>query len=93
MNIFNEDDDFLVSTPRENYFSISKHANQNIVEMEFEKMLERLAVSEKILEDMGLEEDLEKMLRAMRATQEDDLKDRVNSLFLELAGNIVTQCE
>lgn len=93
MNIFNEDDDFLVSTPRDNYFSISKHANQNIVEMEFEKMLERLAVSEKILEDMGLEEDLEKMLRAMRATQEDDLKDRVNSLFLELAGNIVTQCE
>ncbi|CUV65382.1 conserved hypothetical protein [Sulfurovum sp. enrichment culture clone C5] len=93
MNIFNEDDDFLVSTPRDNYFSISRHANQNIVEMEFEKMLERLAVAEKILEDMGLEEDLEKMLRAMRATQEEDLKDRVNSLFLELAGNIVTQCE
>ena len=92
MNIFNEDDDFLVSTPRDNYFSISKNANQNIVEMEFEKMLERLAVSEKILEDMGLEEDLEKMLRAMRATQENDLKDRVNRLFLELAGNIVTQC-
>lgn len=93
MNIFNEDDDFLVSTPRDNYFSISKHANQNIVEMEFEKMLERLAVSEKMLEDKGLEEEFEVMLKTMRAIEQDDLRDRVNSLFLELAGNIVTQCE
>lgn len=93
MNIFNEDDDFLVSTPRDNYFSISKHANQNIVEMEFEKILERLAVSEKMLEDKGLEEEFEVMLKTMRAIEQDDLRDRVNSLFLELAGNIVTQCE
>ncbi len=93
MNIFNDDDDFLVSTPRDNYFSIAKHANQNIVEMEFEKFLERLAVAEKIMEDKGLEEELERTLRAMRAISEDDLKNRVNSLFLELTGNIVTQCE
>lgn len=93
MNIFNEDDDFLVSTPRDNYFSISKHANQNIVEMEFEKILERLAATEKMLEDKGLEEELEITLKTMRAIDQDDLRDRVNSLFLELAGNIVTQCE
>jgi hypothetical protein len=93
MNIFNEDDDFLVSTPRDNYFSISKHANQNIVEMEFEKILERLAATEKMLEDKGLEEELEVTLKTMRAIDQDDLRDRVNSLFLELAGNIVTQCE
>ncbi|MBD3843468.1 MAG: DUF2018 family protein, partial [Campylobacterales bacterium] len=60
---------------------------------EFEKFLERLAVAEKMLEDRGLEEDFERTLRAMRAIGEDDLKNRVNSLFLELAGNIVTQCE
>jgi hypothetical protein len=93
MNIFNEDDDFLVSTPRDNYFSIAKHANQNIVEMEFEKFLERLAASEKIIEDNGLEEELERTLKTLRVTDEDDLKNRVDSLFLELAGNIVTQCE
>lgn len=93
MNIFNDDDDFLVSTPRDNYFSIAKHANQNIVEMEFEKFLERLAVAEKILEDKDLENELEITLRAMRAIHVEELRDRVNSLFLELAGNIVTQCE
>ena len=90
MNLF-DDDDYMVSTPKDNYFSIAKTANQNIVEMEFEKMLQRLAVAEKILEEKGLEEEHENLLRSMIVEKE--LEDRTNSLFLELTGNIVTQCE
>ncbi len=93
MNIFNEEDDFMVTTPRENYFSISKHANENIVEMEFEKVLERLAVAEKLIEEKGLEGEFDLLYSQMRAVDKMDLEDRVNGLFLELAGNIVTQCE
>jgi flagellin-specific chaperone FliS len=93
MNIFNEEDDFLVTTPKQNYFSISKHANQNIVEMEFEKVLERLAVAEKLIEEKDLDEEFELTLHEMRAIGKMELEDRVNGLFLELAGNIVTQCE
>ena len=55
MKLF-DDDDFMVTSPKENFFAISKTANVNIVEMELEKMLERLAVAEKMLEDKGLEE-------------------------------------
>jgi flagellin-specific chaperone FliS len=90
MNIF-DDDDYMMSTPKSNYFSISRTANQNIVEMELEKMLQRLAVAEKILEEKGLEEEHENLLNAM--VIEKELEDRTNSLFLELVGNIVTQCE
>lgn len=46
-----------------------------------------------MLEDRDLEKEFELTLRAMRAVSEDDLRNRVNSLFLELTGNIVTQCE
>jgi flagellin-specific chaperone FliS len=91
MNIFDEDDDYMMSTPKSNYFSISKTANQNIVEMELEKMLQRLAVAEKMLEEKGLEEEHENLLKSM--VIEKELEDRTNSLFLELVGNIVTQCE
>jgi len=91
MNIFDEDDDFMVGTPKSNYFSIAKTANENIVEMELEKVFQRLAVAEKILEEKGLEEEHERLLRAMVIDKE--LEDRTNSLFIELVGNIVTQCE
>ncbi len=91
MNIFDDEDDFLVSTPKDNFFSISRTANKNIVEMEIEKMFQRLAVAEKILEERGLEQEHENLLRSM--VIEPELEDRTNSIFIELVGNIVTQCE
>jgi len=90
MNIF-DDDDYMSSTPKSNYFSIASNANQNIVEMELEKMLNRLAIAEKMLEERGLEEELENLLKSMVISKE--LEDRTNSIFIELVGNIVTQCE
>ncbi len=90
MNIF-DDDDFMMTTPKANYFSIAKTANQNIVEMELEKMMQRLAIAEKMLEERDLEDEHDKLLKSMVIDQE--LEDRTNSLFIELVGNIVTQCE
>ncbi|RLA76615.1 MAG: DUF2018 domain-containing protein [Epsilonproteobacteria bacterium] len=91
MNIFDDEDDFLVGTPKSNYFGIAKTANQNIVEMELEKMFQRLAIAEKIMEEKGLEEEHENLLKSMVIDKE--LEDRTNSIFIELVGNIVTQCE
>ncbi len=91
MNIFNDDDDAFVGTPKSNYFAIAKTANQNIVEMELDKMFRRFAVAEKLLEEHGLEEEHERLMKAMVIDKE--LDDRTNSLYIELVGNIVTQCE
>jgi len=91
MNIFDDEDDAFVGTPKSNYFSIVKTANQNIVEMEIEKMFRRFAIAEKMLEERGLDEEHEKLIRALVIDEEID--DRTNSIFIELVGNIVTQCE
>jgi hypothetical protein len=90
MNIF-DDDDAFVGTPKSNYFSIAKTANENIVEMEIEKVFRRLAVAEKLLEEKGLEAEHEAMIK--QTIIDKDIDDRVNSIFIELVGNIVTQCE
>ncbi|MEA1952929.1 MAG: DUF2018 family protein [Campylobacterota bacterium] len=91
MNIFDDEDDEFVGTPQSNYFAIAKAANQNIVEMEVEKMFRRFAIAEKMLEERGLEEEHENLIRALVIDKEVDT--RVESLFIELVGNIVTQCE
>jgi hypothetical protein len=90
MNIF-DDDDAFVGTPKSNYFSIARTANQNIVEMELEKMLRRFAVAEKMLEERGLDEEHEQLIK--NTIIDEDINARVDSLFIELVGNIVTQCE
>jgi len=90
MNIF-DDDDFMASTPKESYFSIAKTANQNIVDMEIEKMFRRLAVAEKMLEEKGLDGELERQIKALVVDK--DVDGRLDSIFIEMMGNIVTQCE
>ncbi len=90
MKLF-DDDDFMSTTPKDNYFSIAKTANQNIVEMELEKLFRRFAIAEKMLEERGLEEEHEQLIKELVIDKEIDM--RTDSLFIELVGNIVTQCE
>ncbi len=92
MQLF-DDDDYMMTTPKENFFQILKSANQNIVENELEKLIERLAVAEKMLEDQGLEEEYERQVRAMPMVEPEEIENRKNSLFIETVGKIVTQCE
>ncbi len=90
MNIFDDDDEF-VGTPASNFFEISRTANRNIVDMELAKMLRRLAVAERMLDERGLETEYETMMKQWVIDSEID--NRLNSIFIELVGNIVTQCE
>ena len=92
MNLF-DDDDYMVTTPKENFFQIARTANENIVELEVDKLIERLAVAEKILEEKGLEEEFEKLLYTLPATDAQELDDRKNSLYIETVGAIVSKCE
>jgi len=92
MNLF-DDDDYMSMSPKDNFLSIIKTANQNIVANELEKMFARLALAEKILEEEGLEERYEKELKSFEISNPKEYEQRVNSLFIETVGNIVTQCE
>ena len=92
MQLF-DDDDFMMTTPKENFFQVIRTANQNIVENELDKVMERLAVAEKMLEDQGLEEEYERQVRAMPMVEPEEIENRKNSLYIETVGKIVTQCE
>ena len=90
MNIF-DDDDAFVGTPKSNFFGILKTANQNITEMELEKMFRRFAIAEKMLEEKGLDDEHEQLIHSL--VMDEEVDRRVDSLYIELVGNIVTQCE
>jgi len=92
MQLF-DDDDYMMTTPRENFFQILRTANRNIVENELEKLIERLAIAEKIIEEKELEEEYEQRVHTEMVVDPSDLENRKNSLFIETVGKIVTQCE
>ena len=85
-------DDFWGRTPQSSYFEIAKTANQNIVEKEIEAVFRRLAVVERMLEEKGIIED--DIKREINSTViDEDIDGRTGSVFIDLVGRIVTQCE
>jgi len=85
-------DDFWGRTPQSSYFEIAKTANQNIVEQEIEAVFRRLAVVEKMLEEQGIDEDAISQ-EISRTVIDEDIDGRTGSVFIDLVGRIVTQCE
>jgi len=83
--------DFWGRSPQSSYFEIAKTANQNITEQELEKVFRRLAVAEKMLEDRDLADEHEKQIRSLVIDK--DIDDRTATVFIDLVGAIVTQCE
>ena len=84
-------EDFWGRTPQSSYFEIAKTANQNIVEKELERVFRRLAVAEKMLEDRDLADEHERQISALII--DEDIDGRTASVFIDLVGKIVTQCE
>lgn len=83
--------DFWGRTPQSSYFEIAKTANQNVVENEIEAVFRRLAVAERMLEERGLDQELENEMH--RTVVDEDIDGRTASVFIDLVGRIVTQCE
>lgn len=97
-NYIDEDDDygdvrgdFWGRSPQSSYFEIAKTANQNIVEKELENVFRRLAVAERMLEERNLSDELEQEIS--RTMVDEDIDGRTASVFIDLVGQIVTQCE
>lgn len=97
-NYTDEDDDygnirgdFWGRSPQSSYFEIAKTANQNIVEKELERVFRRLAVAERMLEERELSDELEREISAL--VVDEDIDGRTASIFIDLVGQIVTQCE
>ena len=83
--------DFWGRSPQSSYFEIAKTANQNIVEKELERVFRRLAVAERMLEERGLDDALEQEINI--TVIDEDIDGRTASVFIDLVGQIVTQCE
>ena len=92
MNLF-DDDDYMMTTPKENFFSIARMANSDIVNHAVDKLFDRLAAMEILLEEKGLEEEFERMLASLPFSESQRFEDTKNSLYIEAVGAIVSQQE
>ncbi len=89
-----EDDEILGGSPKSRFLDILFHANRNVVEGEIERMVEWMAALELIVEEKcGL--DVEKEVANVLYDEEKraKLEQKINSLYIEYMGKILSQSE
>ena len=92
MNLF-DDDDYMVTSPKENFFNIIHTANKDLVNLEIERLIERLAIAEHMLEERGLEEELDQTIKSLPHSKPQVYENLTNSLFISTVGAIVSNQE
>ncbi|BCD60258.1 hypothetical protein NitYY0814_C1098 [Nitratiruptor sp. YY08-14] len=89
-----EDDDVLGGSPKSRFIDIVFHANRNVVEKELEEIMEWMAALELIIEqkcDLDVEKEVRNIL--FDDSKKKDLENKVNSLYIEYMGKILSQSE
>lgn len=91
--IFEDEDIFSGGSPKKKFYDILEVANKNLVEEELDKLFARFAAAEKLLEEHGLEEELESKVSSLNYEFDKDVENIKKSLYIEIVGSIVSRNE
>lgn len=92
---FTEDeDDMFMGSPRSKFFDVSREASQDVVEEEWDKVVEKLAVLEMMLsEGKGEEFDINKAIEEYKFNNEKEVESMKKGLYVEFSGEIICRLD
>ncbi|RXJ68953.1 hypothetical protein CRV08_05850 [Halarcobacter ebronensis] len=89
-----DEDDIFIGSAKSKYFDIARSANKEIVEDEFDKLLEKLAVMELLLsKEMDEEFDINRVIKEYVIRNLDEVEQMKKGLYVELTGDIVSRLD
>ncbi len=90
----NDEDDFLMGSPKSKFFDIVFNANRSLVEQSIEGVFDKYSAMELLLEEFVKDDnELEYRLNEIMLERADELLERKNSLFIAATGDVLTQHE
>lgn len=91
--MFNDDDFdalFTGGDPRKKFFDIVYNANRNLVELEIDRLIQRMVVLESLIEE---DEHLEKKIRSILVNDADDVEREAINMYMNLTASILSNNE
>ena len=95
MDWFLEDEDnIFVGSPKSKYFDVVNQANDEIVQEEFDKLLEKVAVMELLLsKDKDIDFDVNNLVKQYVIKNLDEVEQMKKGLYIELTGDIICRLD
>jgi len=92
---FTEDeDDMFMGSPKSKFFDVSREASQDVVEDEWDKVIEKLAILEMMMSE-GKDEnfDINQMMDEYKLNNEQAVNNMKKGLYVEFTGEIICRLD
>ena len=90
--LFEDADDVFLGSPRSKFLDIVYTANRNLVEEQLDKMIEKMATMELLLQEK-FGDYWERELPTSGYGRSPEVEEKTKSLYIEFTGEIVTRNE
>ncbi|WP_297441701.1 DUF2018 family protein [Sulfurimonas sp.] len=90
--LFEDEDDIFGGSPRSKFMDVVFNANNDVVRMELEKFVEKVAAMELMLEEQ-IGEDIDTAVSRYKSAHLDEVDTKTKSIFVELMGAVLSQSE
>ena len=87
--LFEDEDDIFAGTPQSRYWDIQSNLSQDLIKDEFDNLVQRVAIMEKLLGETHDYEQLDKMISSYSYTNFSEVEELKKSVYMELAGKLI----
>lgn len=92
-NLFDDEDDIFQGSPRSKFMDIVYAANRDLVQNELERLMERMAVMEMLLQDQHGEDHIDTVIHEATFSRADEVVDMTKNLYIISVGNVLSRNE
>jgi hypothetical protein len=92
-SLFEDENNIFGGTPKSKYWDIASQSNEEIVHDEFDKIVQRFAIMEILLQEKYKNEDIDRLIKNYGFEYSKDVEHAKKGLYIEFTGDIVMRLD
>lgn len=87
--LFEDEDDIFSGSPQSKYWDIAKQVSEDLYRYDFDEIMTKIAVMEKMLMQQHAEDDLNRIIDTYAIMNQSEIEEHKKSLYMEYAGRLI----
>lgn len=87
--LFEDEDDIFSGSPQSKYWDIAKQVSEDLYQYDFDEIITKIAVMEKMLMKQHDEDDLNRIVESYALMNQEEIENHKKSLYMEYAGRLI----
>lgn len=87
--LFEDEDNIFSGTPQSKYWDIAKQVSEDLYRYDFDEIMTKIAVMEKMLMQQHNEDELNRIVESYALMNQEEIENHKKSLYMEYAGRLI----